>query len=101
MQVLTSSSHSISSFFTADDWEYHQSSARYFRNLFNITESTVYRRILAPCVIVTAFSALVATHNSLVCQRGCTSQLTNLIKKYLSLSWVYPALSDNSVASHA
>ncbi|CAL8465310.1 g4845 [Coccomyxa elongata] len=67
-KVLTSSSHSISSFFTADDWEYHQSAARYFRNLFNITESTVYRRILAPCVIVTAFSALVATHNSFVCQ---------------------------------
>ena len=72
MQVLTSSSHSIASFFTADDWEYHQSAARYFRNLFNITESTVYRRILSPCIIVTAFSALVATHNSVVCQRKCT-----------------------------
>ncbi len=64
LQELTSSSHSISSFFTATDWEYHQSATRYFRNLLNIRESTVYKRILAPCLTVTAFSALVALYNS-------------------------------------
>ncbi len=63
-QVLTSASHSISSFFSADDWEYHQSAERYFRNLINVSESTVYRRILAPCLMITAFSALVAFYNS-------------------------------------
>ena len=63
-QELTSSSHSISSFFTATDWEYHQSATRYFRNLLNIRESTVYKRILAPCLTVTAFSAVVALYNS-------------------------------------
>ena len=63
-QELTSSSHSISSFFTATDWEYHQSATRYFRNLLNIRESTVYKRILAPCLTVTTFSALVALYNS-------------------------------------
>ena len=64
LQELTSSSHSISSFFTATDWEYHQSATRYFRNLLNIRESTVYKRILAPCLTVTAFSALIALYNS-------------------------------------
>ncbi|EIE23197.1 UPF0187-domain-containing protein [Coccomyxa subellipsoidea C-169] len=63
-KVLTSASHSISSFFSADDWEYHQSAERYFRNLINVSESTVYRRILAPCLMITAFSALVAFYNS-------------------------------------
>ena len=64
LQELTSSSHSISSFFTATDWEYHQSATRYFRNLLNIRESTVYKRILAPCLTVTAFAAGVALYNS-------------------------------------
>ena len=64
LQELTSSSHSISSFFTATDWEYHQSATRYFRNLLNIRESTVYKRILAPCLTVTAFAAAVALYNS-------------------------------------
>ena len=47
VQELISHSHSIAEFFTADDWEYHQTSRRYFRNLINIGTSTVFR--CAPC----------------------------------------------------
>ena len=43
VQELISHSHSIASFFNADDWEYHQTSDRYFRNLLNIGTSTVFR----------------------------------------------------------
>ena len=109
MQELISHSHSIAEFFTADDWEYHQTSRRYFRNLINIGTSTVFRsvlcshtavlrpdmhlcylqrhaqlvsvvrgafygvqtsgvrllhrRILAPCLMVASFAALVALYN--------------------------------------
>lgn len=110
VQELISHSHSIAEFFTADDWEYHQTSRRYFRNLINIGTSTVFRcvpsshraadvtarcflppaacyaggqagemvqcagcntlklesscrRILAPCLMVAGFAALVALYN--------------------------------------
>ena len=84
LQELTSSSHSISSFFTATDWEYHQSATRYFRNLLNIRESTVYKRILAPCLTVTAFSALVALYNSthtLPSKAPCSPCFTSTIRQ--------------------
>ncbi|CAL5222221.1 g4553 [Coccomyxa viridis] len=88
---LTSSSHSISSFFTATDWEYHQSATRYFRNLLNIRESTVYKRILAPCLTVTAFSALVALYNSTHTLPMCTIATTphTLLGSALSLLLVF------------
>ncbi|CAK0786818.1 hypothetical protein CVIRNUC_010032 [Coccomyxa viridis] len=88
---LTSSSHSISSFFTATDWEYHQSATRYFRNLLNIRESTVYKRILAPCLTVTAFSAAVALYNSTHSLPMCTIATTphTLLGSALSLLLVF------------
>ncbi len=42
-----SSGRSISTLFTPDDWEYHQTTSRYIRNLFNIGNSAVFRRCLA------------------------------------------------------
>ena len=47
VQELASSGRSISTLFTHDDWEYHQTTTRYFRNLFNILDSAVFRRCLA------------------------------------------------------
>ena len=46
-QELASSGRSITTLFTHDDWEYHQTTSRYFRNLFNIGGSAVFRRCLA------------------------------------------------------
>ena len=46
-QELASSGRSITTLFTPDDWEYHQTTSRYFRNLLNIGGSAVFRRCLA------------------------------------------------------
>ncbi|KAK9839805.1 hypothetical protein WJX81_003043 [Elliptochloris bilobata] len=67
---LASSRRSITTLFTHDDWEYHQTTSRYFRNLFNIGGSAVFRRCLAPCLLTTLFAALIVGYNLLALRCG-------------------------------
>ena len=45
-----SSGTTITQLFDQDKWEKHRSVGRYFRDIGNLARSTVFRRILKPCM---------------------------------------------------
>jgi putative membrane protein len=49
--------------FDQDKWERHRRVDRYWRFMRNLSVSTVFRRILSPCAVLTAAAALICAYN--------------------------------------
>lgn len=52
LQSLMSSGTTITQLFDQDKWERHRYVGRYFKNVATIGMSTVFRRIISPCMCV-------------------------------------------------
>jgi ion channel-forming bestrophin family protein len=63
-QALISSGTTISQLFNQDKWKIHRSSSRYLVHLLRIPTSTVFRRVLMPCCVLTAVAIAVCTYNA-------------------------------------
>lgn len=63
LQSLMSSGTTITQLFNQDKWERHRNVGRYFKNVMNIGRSTVFRRIIPPCMSVTVIAAVVTAYN--------------------------------------
>eukprot|EP01026_Neomeris_dumetosa_P040747 TRINITY_DN3371_c1_g1_i1.p1 TRINITY_DN3371_c1_g1~~TRINITY_DN3371_c1_g1_i1.p1 ORF type:complete len:494 (+),score=-5.03 TRINITY_DN3371_c1_g1_i1:186-1484(+) len=62
-QQLISSGTNMSQFFDPDLWSYHRRVNRYFEHIFSVRQSTVLRRVLKPCIILTFVAAAVFAFN--------------------------------------
>jgi len=92
-QTLISSGTSISQLFDQDAWERHRSIRRYFTNLISIRNSTVFRRIFKPCVVLTALAAALSIWNGMrpphLPQLALASTAHNLLGAAISLLLVF------------
>ena len=69
-QTLISSGTSISQLFDQDKWERHRMVDRFITELVSIPQSTVFLRLLKPCLALAAYTAMLAVLPS-VLERAC------------------------------
>jgi len=90
-QTLISSGTSISQLFDQDKWERHRMVDRFITELVSIPQSTVFLRLLKPCLALAAYTAMLAVLPS-VLERACAHFGWNvLIPNLNSSALVLPA----------
>ena len=90
-QTLISSGTSISQLFDQDKWERHRMVDRFITELVSIPQSTVFLRLLKPCLALAAYTAMLSVLPS-VLERACAHFGWNvLIPNLNSSALVLPA----------